>query len=244
MIILPISTVHYEPSLELRAVIYFDSSPSAATKTFFSSSILANSPLWCIATKISHPPTNSLSTYNCGIVGHSEYSLMPANPISHNILTAIFQSIHFGTGFYLPALKFSSSKTLKAVNFCGSTPWRPKICILALEKPHCGVSGVPFMKSTTGAVATALSIACLVSSVRNLLAMGDILGATNLEANGAGRAACRKAWEWDISIEDFTGNEFHMLTDDSAGLANIISQVYKKYNFCVAGAWDIRWCRS
>jgi hypothetical protein len=35
--------------------------------------------------------------------------------------------------------------------------------MLALENPHCGVSGVPFMNSTTGAVATALSIACRVS---------------------------------------------------------------------------------
>lgn len=35
--------------------------------------------------------------------------------------------------------------------------------MLALEKPHCGVSGVPFMNSTTGDEATARSIACLVS---------------------------------------------------------------------------------
>ena len=35
--------------------------------------------------------------------------------------------------------------------------------MLALEKPHCGVSGVPFMKSTTGFEATARSIAALVS---------------------------------------------------------------------------------
>ena len=46
----------------------------------------------------------------------------------------------------------------------GSTPCKPKIWILAREKPHCGVSGVPFIKSTTGAVDTALSIADLVSS--------------------------------------------------------------------------------
>ena len=31
--------------------------------------------------------------------------------------------------------------------------------MLALENPHCGVSGVPFMNRTTGAEATALSIA-------------------------------------------------------------------------------------
>lgn len=35
--------------------------------------------------------------------------------------------------------------------------------MLAREKPHCGVSGVPFMKRTTGAEATALSMADRVS---------------------------------------------------------------------------------
>lgn len=35
--------------------------------------------------------------------------------------------------------------------------------MLALENPHCGVSGVPFMNSTTGAEATALSMADRVS---------------------------------------------------------------------------------
>lgn len=35
--------------------------------------------------------------------------------------------------------------------------------MLAREKPHWGVSGVPFMNRTTGAEATALSIAALVS---------------------------------------------------------------------------------
>lgn len=39
--------------------------------------------------------------------------------------------------------------------------------MLALEKPHCGVSGVPFMKRTTGAEATALSIAVRTSSERS-----------------------------------------------------------------------------
>lgn len=35
--------------------------------------------------------------------------------------------------------------------------------MLARENPHWGVSGVPFMNRTTGADATALSIAALVS---------------------------------------------------------------------------------
>lgn len=36
--------------------------------------------------------------------------------------------------------------------------------MLARENPHCGVSGVPFMNRTTGAEATALSMAALVSA--------------------------------------------------------------------------------
>ena len=35
--------------------------------------------------------------------------------------------------------------------------------MLAREKPHCGVSGVPFMNKTTGAEETALSMAVRVS---------------------------------------------------------------------------------
>jgi hypothetical protein len=43
----------------------------------------------------------------------------------------------------------------------------PKICMLALENPHCGVSGVPFMNKTTGADATALSMALRTSFDRS-----------------------------------------------------------------------------
>jgi len=35
--------------------------------------------------------------------------------------------------------------------------------MLALENPHCGISGVPFMNSTTGELPTALSMAARVS---------------------------------------------------------------------------------
>jgi len=38
--------------------------------------------------------------------------------------------------------------------------------MLAREKPHCGNSGVPFMKRTTGDVETALSMAARVESER------------------------------------------------------------------------------
>ena len=69
--------------------------------------------------------------------------------------------------------------------------------MLARENPHCGVSGVPFMKRTTGAELTALSIACLVSVERYREAMGARnRGWENLEAKtvgAAGRAACRMA---------------------------------------------------
>ena len=39
--------------------------------------------------------------------------------------------------------------------------------MLARENPHCGISGVPFMKSTTGLEATADSIAVRVSVESN-----------------------------------------------------------------------------
>ncbi len=41
--------------------------------------------------------------------------------------------------------------------------------MLARENPHCGISGVPFMNRTTGADATALSIAARVSEDSNLI---------------------------------------------------------------------------
>jgi hypothetical protein len=68
--------------------------------------------------------------------------------------------------------------------------------MLALENPHCGVSGVPFMNKTTGAELTALSIAARVSAERYLKATGENRGGANLEAKaGVGRAACRNAYK-------------------------------------------------
>jgi hypothetical protein len=71
----------------------------------------------------------------------------------------------------------------------------PKICMLALEKPHCGVSGVPFMNKTTGADATALSIALRTSSERSLAWNGVIkrVGAKGRVAGVLARVAARKA---------------------------------------------------
>ena len=49
----------------------------------------------------------------------------------------------------------------------------PSICIEVLENPHIGCSGVPFMNKTTGAEATALSIAVRTSFERNLVCAKD-----------------------------------------------------------------------
>lgn len=66
----------------------------------------------------------------------------------------------------------------------------------AREKPHCGISGVPFMNKTTGADATAASIDFLVSSesLRMLCVKVGVSGWK--EERMDGRAAARRAWEW------------------------------------------------
>lgn len=67
--------------------------------------------------------------------------------------------------------------------------------MLALENPHCGVSGVPFMNKTTGADATALSIAVLTSFERNRAWNGVTkrIGAGARVAGVLARVAARKA---------------------------------------------------
>lgn len=56
--------------------------------------------------------------------------------------------------------------------------------MLALENPHCGVSGVPFMNSTTGEEATARSMALRTSSERHRVWKG-----VRKRVLGMGRAA-------------------------------------------------------
>ena len=71
----------------------------------------------------------------------------------------------------------------------------PRICILARENPHCGVSGVPFMNSTTGEEATARSMAPRTSSERQRIWNGvrkRVLGAAAW--TDVARVAARKAW--------------------------------------------------
>lgn len=142
------SSIHYD--------IPNSYSPSAGTSTSFSSSSLLSEPSWCMLIRMSVPPTNSLAMYNCGMVCQSLYSLIPVFRSQHLILPP---NSRLFSNFHIPDLRSSSSNTLNAVNFCGLTPCRPRIWIAARENPHCGVSGVPFMNRTTGAEATALSIA-------------------------------------------------------------------------------------
>lgn len=95
---------------------------------------------------------------------------------------------------HIPCLKSLSSSTLNAVNFSGSTPCMPRICMLALENPHCGVSGVPFMNSTTGAEPTALSIAFRISSERRRICCAVRKQGFVAAEGRIARVAARKAY--------------------------------------------------
>lgn len=66
----------------------------------------------------------------------------------------------------IPSGNPDSSKTLNATNFRGFTSSCASMRMIARENPHCGVSGVPFMKSTIGAAATALGISSRLSCER------------------------------------------------------------------------------
>ena len=63
----------------------------------------------------------------------------------------------------------------------------------AREKPHCGISGVPFMKRTTGADATAASMDFLVSSERRRIEEVKAGVSGWKEERMDGRAAARSA---------------------------------------------------
>jgi hypothetical protein len=82
---------------------------------------------------------------------------------------------------------------------------------VALENPHCGVSGVPFMNKTTGALDTALSIAERVSCDSHLAAMG-----ANRRVRRV-RVVWRNAWVLLVSWRGDKGRE--ICTDANKGLA-------------------------
>jgi len=90
-----------------------------------------------ISIVVSQPPMNSPSTYTCGIVGQFEYDLMPSR-------------------------RSGSASTLKPLKL---VPSALRICTTVFEKPHCGWSGTPFMKTTTLFALTSFSIcACTLDS--------------------------------------------------------------------------------
>ena len=93
-------------------------------------------------------------------------------------------------------LNCESSNTLNDLNFSGGTPCISRIWIAALEKPHCGCSGVPFMNSTTGVDSTARERFCRASSVMNRRAManerGGSTGATRSGENYGRASATRR----------------------------------------------------
>lgn len=82
--------------------------------------------------------------------------------------------------------------------------------MLAREKPHWGVSGVPFMKSTTGAEATALSIAALVSEDKRRAwrTEGRVKAGVRTASSAEGREIGRKACGRRVSGLIGRGNDF------------------------------------
>jgi hypothetical protein len=72
---------------------------SAGTRTPFSSSSFAKLPSWCMDIRMSVPPMNSLSTYNCGIVGQSEYSLIPVGLSPWSASFSYTASVHVASDF-------------------------------------------------------------------------------------------------------------------------------------------------
>ena len=87
--------------------------------------------------------------------------------------------------------------TVQAENFLGSTPCTPSISMLARENPHWGVSGVPFIKRTTGAEEMAREMAVRTSVLRwrwrtRRAWRGRVVGGAVLEGDRAPSVA-RKA---------------------------------------------------
>lgn len=67
----------------------------------------------------------------------------------------------------IPLLNSSSANTLYVCIFSGGTPWRSRTWTAALENPHCGASGVPFMNRTTGLDSIAFWIVARASVLRH-----------------------------------------------------------------------------
>merc|ERR1711924_410534 len=89
--------------------------PNHHESAFFSWRRSMSSPGWNMSVTMSNPPTNSPSTYNCGMVGQSEYFLMPSR-------------------------MFGCSSTLTLSN---SAPVTSRMRMTWELNPHMGEAGVP-----------------------------------------------------------------------------------------------------
>src|SRR5713101_5195743 len=81
----------------------------------------------------------------------------------------------------MPCRTDGSARTSMPLNL---TPIWLRICTTAAEKPHCGKTGVPFMKSTTGASLICWRMrSCKVVSILGVLGCGlrSILGYAGLQ---------------------------------------------------------------
>ena len=91
-----------------------------------------------------------------------------------------------------------SSSTSNVFIFSGGTPWMSSTCTAALENPHCGAFGVPFMKSTTGVDSTAFWIFARTSWLMYRRAMERERDGEEPSATAGTRAGARRA----VNCED------------------------------------------
>ena len=95
----------------------------------------------------------------------------------------------------IPLRNSGSSSTLYVRIFSCGTPCRSKTCITAREKPHCGNSGVPFIKRTSGETSMAFWICARASEVRSRRKANDVAaGDPRVKGASWGNHEHIKAW--------------------------------------------------
>ena len=111
--------------------------------------------------------------------------------------------------------------------------------MLAFENPHCGVSGVPFMNSTTGLEATAWSIAALVSVDRSRDCEGVRRVRCNLDRVGAVGREDRDAWRNPCSVH-YTDHQCTMQLSPARASSWKSSQAWREQDEFEAREGDLR----
>jgi len=95
----------------------------------------------------------------------------------------------------IPFLNSGSSSTLYVRIFSCGTPCRSKTCMTAREKPHCGNSGVPFIKRTSGEASMAFWICTRASEERSRRRANDVAaGDPRVKGESWGKHEHIKAW--------------------------------------------------